>query len=375
MLASRGLLWIGTNVGCSLTLPLPRLEGVPQIRGRPNVSTHAHIGPVKFLSAIINCQPSVSQRLPGRPSVSSSQSRGSTDHLDIKTEVEVKAKQDDAAVVLLKGVTQSESEFTASGKFQSNSYDDATSHSVHNGRIKSEHYLTSPCTDRDSGLSSQQLWLSTSTPDLRDFENSHEETPQDLYQNLLKEPDNGVIIDVDPYTTANHKRKSKEMMERVSKRISSTSGKVMREIEAGWKHRGSSVASYTTMPRSPSFEKGQGPPIMRKRDSPESTNNNNTPEVHKGVAMRKSPARGTSPGEARTGKDSGICSPEEESRPKSSAVISPLPASVAVQSYAASARSVTIVSGGEGHINWSEALAGDSKYDDLCLLLWQCRTK
>lgn len=27
LLASKGLLWIGTNVGCVLTLPLPRLEG------------------------------------------------------------------------------------------------------------------------------------------------------------------------------------------------------------------------------------------------------------------------------------------------------------------------------------------------------------
>lgn len=38
-----------------------------------------------------------------------------------------------------------------------------------------------------------------------------------------------------------------------------------------------------------------------------------------------------------------------------------------------SSRSVVIVSGGEGHINWAEKNAGDTKYDDICLLLWQCR--
>merc|ERR1719288_513375 len=46
--ASRGLLWVGTNVGIALTVPLPRLEGVPIISGRANISYHAHYGPVTF---------------------------------------------------------------------------------------------------------------------------------------------------------------------------------------------------------------------------------------------------------------------------------------------------------------------------------------
>ena len=49
LLASRGLLWVGTNVGVALTIPLPRLEGVPIISGRANVSYHAHSGPITFL--------------------------------------------------------------------------------------------------------------------------------------------------------------------------------------------------------------------------------------------------------------------------------------------------------------------------------------
>ncbi|XP_042205162.1 rho guanine nucleotide exchange factor 10-like isoform X3 [Homarus americanus] len=49
LLASRGLLWVGTNVGVALTIPLPRLEGVPIISGRANISYHAHNGPITFL--------------------------------------------------------------------------------------------------------------------------------------------------------------------------------------------------------------------------------------------------------------------------------------------------------------------------------------
>jgi Rho guanine nucleotide exchange factor 10 len=48
LMASRGVLWVGTNVGIALTVPLPRLEGVPIISGRANISYHAHFGSVTF---------------------------------------------------------------------------------------------------------------------------------------------------------------------------------------------------------------------------------------------------------------------------------------------------------------------------------------
>jgi Rho guanine nucleotide exchange factor 10 len=51
-MACKGLLWVGTNVGISLTIPLPRLEGVPIISGRVNISYHAHFGPISFLLAL-----------------------------------------------------------------------------------------------------------------------------------------------------------------------------------------------------------------------------------------------------------------------------------------------------------------------------------
>ncbi|XP_059352325.1 uncharacterized protein LOC130695539 [Daphnia carinata] len=46
LMACKGLLWVGTNVGIALSIPLPRLEGVPIISGRANVSHHAHSGPI-----------------------------------------------------------------------------------------------------------------------------------------------------------------------------------------------------------------------------------------------------------------------------------------------------------------------------------------
>lgn len=52
MLSESGLLWIGTSAGFILTMCLPRLEGVPQVRGRPSVSYHAQSGAVHFLAAV-----------------------------------------------------------------------------------------------------------------------------------------------------------------------------------------------------------------------------------------------------------------------------------------------------------------------------------
>ena len=64
LMACKGLLWVGTNVGISLTIPLPRLEGVPIISGRVNISYHAHYGPISFLLALQPKSTSVSYHSP-----------------------------------------------------------------------------------------------------------------------------------------------------------------------------------------------------------------------------------------------------------------------------------------------------------------------
>ncbi|XP_066590012.1 rho guanine nucleotide exchange factor 10 isoform X2 [Prorops nasuta] len=74
LLACKGLLWVGTNVGISLTIPLPRLEGVPIISGRVNISYHAHFGPITFLLAIQNNKSSVSSASANTASVAKEES-------------------------------------------------------------------------------------------------------------------------------------------------------------------------------------------------------------------------------------------------------------------------------------------------------------
>ena len=50
--ASTGLLWVGTSVGLALTVPLPRLGGLPAVTGTANISFHAHYGPVRMFLPI-----------------------------------------------------------------------------------------------------------------------------------------------------------------------------------------------------------------------------------------------------------------------------------------------------------------------------------
>lgn len=53
LMACKGLLWVGTNVGIAVTIPLPRLEGVPIISGGISMSCHAHFGPITFLLPLV----------------------------------------------------------------------------------------------------------------------------------------------------------------------------------------------------------------------------------------------------------------------------------------------------------------------------------
>ncbi|KAM9443496.1 rho guanine nucleotide exchange factor 10-like protein isoform 2-T4 [Clarias gariepinus] len=52
LLICQGLLWVGTALGIIITLPVPKLEGIPKITGKVMTSLNAHCGPVDFLVAI-----------------------------------------------------------------------------------------------------------------------------------------------------------------------------------------------------------------------------------------------------------------------------------------------------------------------------------
>uniref|UniRef100_A0A3Q2P6G1 Rho guanine nucleotide exchange factor 10 n=1 Tax=Fundulus heteroclitus TaxID=8078 RepID=A0A3Q2P6G1_FUNHE len=62
LLVCHGLLLVGTNLGVTVALSVPRLQGIPKVTGRGMVSLHAHNGPVKFLTmatAVRNWLPSL----------------------------------------------------------------------------------------------------------------------------------------------------------------------------------------------------------------------------------------------------------------------------------------------------------------------------
>ncbi|XP_059209599.1 rho guanine nucleotide exchange factor 10 isoform X2 [Centropristis striata] len=63
LLVCHGLLLVGTNLGVTVALSVPRLQGIPKVTGRGMVSLHAHNGPVKFLSVAA----AVCNRLSGPP--------------------------------------------------------------------------------------------------------------------------------------------------------------------------------------------------------------------------------------------------------------------------------------------------------------------
>ncbi|XP_063798183.1 rho guanine nucleotide exchange factor 10-like protein isoform X2 [Pseudophryne corroboree] len=50
LLICQGLLWVGTHLGVLITLPVPKLEGIPKITGKGMVSLNGHCGPVQFLN-------------------------------------------------------------------------------------------------------------------------------------------------------------------------------------------------------------------------------------------------------------------------------------------------------------------------------------
>ncbi|XP_021329343.1 rho guanine nucleotide exchange factor 10-like protein isoform X4 [Danio rerio] len=57
LLICQGLLWVGTAQGIIVTLPVPRLEGIPKITGKGMTSLNAHNGPVEFLLATSSVLP------------------------------------------------------------------------------------------------------------------------------------------------------------------------------------------------------------------------------------------------------------------------------------------------------------------------------
>ncbi|NXA15670.1 ARGAL protein, partial [Sapayoa aenigma] len=54
LLICQGSLWVGTDLGIIVLLPVPRLEGIPKITGKGMVSLNGHGGPVEFLAVALS---------------------------------------------------------------------------------------------------------------------------------------------------------------------------------------------------------------------------------------------------------------------------------------------------------------------------------
>ncbi|XP_069730544.1 rho guanine nucleotide exchange factor 10-like protein isoform X1 [Phaenicophaeus curvirostris] len=54
LLICQGSLWVGTDQGIIVLLPVPRLEGIPKITGKGMVSLNGHSGPVEFLAVALS---------------------------------------------------------------------------------------------------------------------------------------------------------------------------------------------------------------------------------------------------------------------------------------------------------------------------------
>ncbi len=77
-------------MGIALTVPLPRLEGVPIISGRANISYHAHFGPVTFF---LNLQHRVVTDTPQSPPMAAPMLSNSSSSNAIREEPEPEPPQ------------------------------------------------------------------------------------------------------------------------------------------------------------------------------------------------------------------------------------------------------------------------------------------
>ncbi|XP_061162853.1 uncharacterized protein LOC133172061 [Saccostrea echinata] len=141
LMASRGLLWVGTSLGIVCSLPLPRLrDGVPLIKGRPDVSLHSHNGPVQFLIPIYCGTVNLWQRAQGLQSTESlawrenatsvKRRKGSRDSVDEENPKQDNIVEPEISEVKTNGPTVTETEINYD--IGSNSLDKRKSKSAEN---------------------------------------------------------------------------------------------------------------------------------------------------------------------------------------------------------------------------------------------------
>ena len=340
MLASRGLLWVGTDNGCVATLPLPRLEGIPQIKGRPCVSYHAHNGPIRFLVPI-HCGAT-----PVRHPMSWIESETNSEDREMDLNADDIPPPNELEGINITGVTESES-YDFKPFTQSDTYDDVVSqvrtsnlssqslqghHSDDGGENAEERH--NEHNDSDMTVTTKQRRMSEtrwSTPDLRQGFASFEEDVISLYGNLLQSSE----VEAYEHDLLEPKRRRPFQDAHIHYFPVQHSSMVRRRTGRN---------KYLTLPavkEQNAYDSNE--PLSPLNGGPrldESALSNRTPTVQSNRGAGDVETLGVAP----------------------------------VGGSASAARPVIVVSGGEGHINWSQKNAGDNKYEDICLLMWQCQT-
>ena len=346
LLSSKGYLWIGTSVGCVLTLSLPRLEGVPQIKGRPTVAYHAHTGPVKFLSAV-HC--GASQLPLHSPGGASTDSCAASENSYDTTTPETGSNKD----IFLDGVTETETE-------------------DHRGLAVSDDYSTFRSPDSmgdDFTALARNRWIST--PDLRDLPQSSEEDDiQMLYGSLLQD---NLEEDLEQELLGPNRVKRRY---RGALHLSMVTNKVNKFSEAVLR-LGSPSGSQSPASRFATL------PVLREEAGPHREHSKLTQQQQQQKEASRRSVISTGESEASESTSSDTVSMEgtatdptspavEAATPRHRTLVPAYPTMV-MSYHANTKKALVVVSGGEGHVNWNNAKAADLKYEDICLLLWQCR--
>lgn len=369
-MSCKGLLWIGTSVGCVLTLPLPRLEGVPQIKGRPSVSYHAHVGPIKFLSSIYCGATQLHKPELEESSISDIYQLSDEQHLnnDVNSPVDLLGGEQKLNIA---GVTESDTE-------------------DYKGFTQSAEVMTGPRSLDDLSIGGgggmglggrKNIWVSV--PDLRGEEQVVRTQADDihtLYGSLLRIPHED--YDAELMGTKYHRRPSKKGHIPGLNLVTKKAGAVNARLKQLMSETGptSPQSKYATLPVL--LDESPPPSQVSETSSRASTVDNESTtssavsdgEILGGV--QQSSQRGlneSSQPPTSSQQALGVSKTSNRGSQHNQPMFISQSPPLAMLNNSVLGKSHMVISGGDGHINWSDDKPMDMKYEDICLLLWQYR--
>lgn len=354
LLSGNGLLWVGTNYGFILTLPLPRLEGVPQVKQRPAVSYHAHSGPVKFLTSV-HC--ATAKAVGVSSGLQSGIDAKLVENFDQKTAVEndkmIEYGDDDDNDDEVLSISEEAEDVGRNGTLMRNQW--------------------------------------SSTPDLRganDLVSDDDDNVEARYSNLLRGVD--AEMDLQLLQSSSRQRKGSRgsrlshnlnsavsyQMTRISETVKRTFGPSMPVVRSRPR-----IEFHTVIPSvatNSGHDSSHGSVEQADRDTSSPAVEGSSVEPASECRTPRDEA-GTDPavpdecGAATDDNNSDSRSLDEKQpsvvKDSSSTSVVVLPG---VTRHVGHSRRFLVFSGGEGYVNWKERKPFDKSSEDICLLHWKC---